>query len=82
MTEHCISMGEVTGLRVPATRSPVTIPKATEIGASACTPLETLEELQKHKTEIQSFIRYIMQSSRLNIHFILSLHFGIQVSPH
>lgn len=79
---HCISMGEGTGLRVPATRSPKTIPKVTEIGASACTPLETSEELQKHKTEIQSFVRYSMQSPQLNIHFIPSLHFGIQVSPH
>lgn len=82
MMAHCISMGEVTGLRVPATRSPLTIPKATEIGASACTHSRLQRSFKKHKTEIQSFIRYSMQSPRLNIHFIPSLHFGIQVSPH
>lgn len=75
-------MGEVTGLRVPATTGPVAIPKATVTDASTCTPLKISEELQKHKTEMQSFTGHSMQSPRLNIHFISSLHLAIQVSPH
>lgn len=75
-------MGEVTGVRVPATTGSVDIPKARVIEASTYTPLKISEELQKHTTEMQSFTRHSMQSPRLNIHFISSLHFGIQVSPH
>lgn len=75
-------MGEVTGLRGPATTGPMAIPKAKVTETSTCVPLKISEELQKHRTEMQSFTTHSMQNPRLNIHFISSLHFGIQVSPH